>query len=191
MWLALQIGTGIPTPVEEGEHEWIVFLAVHPFKGDWVNLVLDLPQSVEATYGRQGWCYDQLLAIRVRGHLTLARIDFLSNHITRPDQLEHRPRKYIEVIMKAEQGIVGWDFDGDGYESKEFNIEFDTKFKSTPILHTSFELIDFGNPNPEDLMNRLGISVESIDKKQAMIKIYTWNGGLIWGCKINWLAIGN
>ena len=97
----------------------------------------------------------------------------------------------IGNIMKAEQGIVGWDWDGKGYEYREFDITFSCPFKTPPIIQTSIQMIDVWPTRPGDTATRTWISVESIESSKAKIKVGSWAGIQIGGCKVSWLALGD
>ncbi|HKP51108.1 MAG TPA: protein kinase [Chloroflexia bacterium] len=93
------------------------------------------------------------------------------------------------TVMIAEQGIVGWDYDGEGYEYRDFEIIFKSSFKSPPIVHASFSMLDTSPIG--DTTTRCWVEVSDINSKRAKIKVGTWNKNKLWGCKVTWLAVGN
>lgn len=77
----------------------------------------------------------------------------------------------INNIMNAEQGIVGWDWDGTGYDYREFEITFQHTFQTPPIIHTSIQMLDGWSQN--DVTTRVWISAEEIGRDKAKIKVGT------------------
>lgn len=96
--------------------------------------------------------------------------------------------KRINNIMNAEQGIVGWDWDETGYEYREFDVIFQRVFRTPPIVNASVQMLD--SWSEKDTCARYWISVDAVDCGKAKIKVGTWNGNKIAGCKIAWLALG-
>jgi molecular chaperone DnaK (HSP70) len=94
----------------------------------------------------------------------------------------------IENIMNAEQGIVGWDWDGSGHDYREFDISFNKPFGSPPIVQISVQMFD--GWSERDSTTRYWISTEEVTCETAKIRIGTWNENKIGGCKIAWLALG-
>jgi LmbE family N-acetylglucosaminyl deacetylase len=100
-----------------------------------------------------------------------------------------RTRFILDDPMKAEQGIVGWENDGNspGYSDRRFQIEFSVRFSSVPFVHASVELMDL---TTEDKSTRLRVEVENVSTSSATIHICCWDVSRIWGCRVRWLAIG-
>lgn len=110
-------------------------------------------------------------------------------HAHRSRDQESLPKnRSIENIMRAEQGTVGWDWDGAGHEYREFEIAFDKPFQSPPIVQISIEMFDGWSEHDKTL--RYWTKVENIECANATIRIGTWNENKLGGCKISWLALG-
>jgi serine/threonine protein kinase len=103
------------------------------------------------------------------------------------DALQQCCRTIIKNVMKAEQGIVGWENDGQGHADRSFLVEFRSEFKSDPIVHAAVELMDIST---DDRSSRLRVEVRDISNKSARIQVSCWDVSRIWGCKIRWLALG-
>lgn len=71
VWLAYSVGKGLPK--KSGPNEWTIYVSATR-NG---QLVVDsrLPVDVEHTYGREGLKYRSLLAIRLRGSLSISPIE--------------------------------------------------------------------------------------------------------------------
>jgi hypothetical protein len=94
----------------------------------------------------------------------------------------------IKNIMRADQGIVGWDWDGIGYENREFEISFDPPFSKPPIVQTSIQMLDAWSERDHTVRYWTQAKIILCDK--ATIYIGTWNNNKLGGCKISWLALG-
>jgi serine/threonine protein kinase len=103
------------------------------------------------------------------------------------DALQGCCRIVLKNIMKAEQGTVGWDNDGQGHTDRAFHVEFRTEFKSVPVVHASVEMMDIAT---DDRSSRLRIEIKDVSTKSASIQIGCWDVSRIWGCRVRWLAIG-
>jgi len=104
------------------------------------------------------------------------------------DALEACCRTVVEDVMKAEQGIIGWDYDGQGHMEKSFEIFFKTPFKSVPLVHASIQKLDI---NSIDQTIRLQVDVENVTAHSARFRIASWDeASKMWGVKIRWLALG-
>ncbi|MBF0399128.1 MAG: protein kinase [Desulfobacterales bacterium] len=99
------------------------------------------------------------------------------------------PRNEV-AVMRAEQGTVGWDWDGQDYDYRELEILFSKPFERSPIVHASFSMIDTWTSRKDDKATRFWVSVESVTHSGAIIKVGTWSGNRLNGCKVQWLAIG-
>lgn len=73
-WLTFDIGRGNPKLVETGMNEWIVYVSPRRLKGDWLLIRINLPRQVKKTFGKSGWQFDRLFALRLRGEMCLANI---------------------------------------------------------------------------------------------------------------------
>ena len=56
------------------DQEWIVYVSADKLDGEWVRLPIDLVSAVENTFGNDGWKYDQIAAVRMRGDLDISSI---------------------------------------------------------------------------------------------------------------------
>lgn len=103
------------------------------------------------------------------------------------DALQECCRIVLKTIMKAEQGIVGWENDGQGHTERSFRVEFRSEFTSIPVVQASMELMDLST---DDRSSRLRIEVKEVTTSSATIQISCWDVSRIWGCRVRWLAIG-
>ena len=78
VWLAFREGSDDPKPYGDGEHEWLVNCSPEPIGGNWKKIKANLPDAVSKTFGLNGWKYHSLLGFRIRGKLTIAKIDMFS-----------------------------------------------------------------------------------------------------------------
>jgi hypothetical protein len=92
--------------------------------------------------------------------------------------------------MKAEQGVVGWDYDGSLYDYREFDVDFTAGFKKPPVLQISVQMLDSTPSNEGDRTTRYWTASEVVSPGKAKIKVGTWNDNKLFGCKIGWLTLG-
>jgi len=71
-WLSFAIGAGAPKCFNEGE--WQVPAQEQLLEGGWVSLKLVLEDAVGRTFGREGYVYERLLTLRVRGQISLTPV---------------------------------------------------------------------------------------------------------------------
>jgi hypothetical protein len=74
VWLNHSIGNGKPRKV--GDKEWAIEVNGRQVGNGWVSLTLRLDEEVKQTLGSEGLLYDKLLAIRIRGSISLSPITF-------------------------------------------------------------------------------------------------------------------
>jgi len=91
-------------------------------------------------------------------------------------------------VMRAEQGVVGWDWDGQPYTHRKFKITFAKPFKTPPIIQTSIIMMD--SWSDDDMTIRIWCTASHIDNEGADIEVGTWRANKIGGLKIQWTAIG-
>jgi len=91
-------------------------------------------------------------------------------------------------IMRAEQGIVGWDWDGQPYTHRKFEITFNKPFKTPPIIQVSLTMLD--SWSEDDKATRVWCSSTNINKNTANIEVGTWQNNKIGGVKVQWTAMG-
>ena len=91
-------------------------------------------------------------------------------------------------VMRAEQGIVGWDWDGTPHTHRSFRIEFTKPFKTPPLVQTSLTMMD--SWSDDDKATRIWCAASNIEKDTANIEVGTWQNNKIGGAKIQWTAIG-
>ena len=102
-----------------------------------------------------------------------------------PESIHHQPSgksQRIDNIMNAEQGVVGWDWDGTGYEKREFGIVVKKPFRSPPIIQLSLQMLDTWSER--DSTSRYWLEAEDVACDKATIRIGTWNDNKLGGCKI-------
>lgn len=92
-----------------------------------------------------------------------------------------------ENVMKVVQGMVGWEWDGKGYNYREFKIEY-PQFPQTPVIVTTLHALDIGTA-PNDTTQRWWVMADNITTTSAIIKIGAWNGNMVFGAKIVWTAM--
>ncbi len=73
VWIAHTLGTGKPT--QSGE-EWGIEIPGSHVGNGWRSIRCLLRDEVRATCGQEGWIYDQVLCIRIRGTLSISPIKF-------------------------------------------------------------------------------------------------------------------
>jgi hypothetical protein len=76
-WIA--IFPGKAPPKQESTQEWSVHFPATPLGSGWLRFELSLPEMVESTFGRDGWVYDRLNRIRLRGNICLSPIDLVQH----------------------------------------------------------------------------------------------------------------
>lgn len=91
-------------------------------------------------------------------------------------------------IMRAEQGTVGWDWDGTPYTHRSFKVEFSKPFKKPPIIQTSFAMLDTWSD--DDKATRIWCNATNIQNDSADIEVGVWHNNKIGGVKIQWTAMG-
>jgi hypothetical protein len=79
-WIKHTLGTGKahPTPKWE-EMEWTHYLTGIPMSDGWRRFDVSLRKSVEETWGYYGWSLNGLLAIRLRGKLSISPLEFFES----------------------------------------------------------------------------------------------------------------
>lgn len=93
-------------------------------------------------------------------------------------------------VMKAEQGVVGWEWTEaqPHFQDRSFAVKFDSTFKEPPIVQLTIELLDtfpgkYGGTS-------IRISANEITKSSMVVNFNAWAGAKIHGCKVRWLALG-
>lgn len=76
VWLTIKPGVGNAQPVMYANPpiEWIVYVPYTNLKDNWIRIFVDIPKYTQETFGRDGWIFKELDAIRLRGTMTIARI---------------------------------------------------------------------------------------------------------------------
>lgn len=106
------------------------------------------------------------------------------------EALQQCSRLVLKNIMKAEQGIVGWEYDGNAYDYREFEVALTAGFKKPPIIQFSIQHLDATPTNEGDRTTRYWIEGEVPTPDRAKIKVGTWCNNKLMGCRIRWLALG-
>lgn len=75
VWLGFKEGRDKPAPLDDGTYEWLIELTPDSSEFGWKIFFIDLPDSVKQTYGKTGWKYEAISAIRIRGELEIAQIN--------------------------------------------------------------------------------------------------------------------
>lgn len=73
-WLRHVVGKGNPSSVNP--KEWTVEVNGPHAGNGWISLSLDLASEVAETFGKQGFVFDKVLALRIRGSISLSPILF-------------------------------------------------------------------------------------------------------------------
>lgn len=89
-------------------------------------------------------------------------------------------------VMRAEQGVVGWDWDGKQYAHRKFRIDFKQPFQMPPIVELSVMMLDLTGNNA----TRYWCTASEVRQEHAEIEIGTWGGSQLKGAKISWTALG-
>jgi hypothetical protein len=79
VWLSAKFSKKDPLYYKDSKAEWKIELPKTILEKDWALLSINLPKSVEATFGKEGWEYEKLTRIKLRGDLTIARIEFFGS----------------------------------------------------------------------------------------------------------------
>ena len=79
VWLSAKFSKKDPFYYMDSKVEWKIELPKTILEKDWALLSINLPESVEATFGKEGWEYEKLIRIRLRGDLTIARMEFFGS----------------------------------------------------------------------------------------------------------------
>ena len=95
----------------------------------------------------------------------------------------------IDNIMNIEKGVVGWNWDGTGYDYREFPIVFLKPFKTAPVIQTSIQKLDTAPDADKNI--RYWVCADEINATGAKIKVGTWETNKLFGCEISWLALGD
>lgn len=72
VWLAHTIG--IEQPKRLGPIEWQVSVGGEVLDNEWLLLKLSISDEVHNTFGRDGWVYQSLLRVRLRGSMSISPI---------------------------------------------------------------------------------------------------------------------
>ena len=75
--LACTDGDGSPRPRKDGSREWAVPVKGSPLGDEWATFEIDLSSTVCRTFGTRGWTFDRPLGFRLRGNLSVARIEVI------------------------------------------------------------------------------------------------------------------
>jgi len=76
VWISATYSNRAPEYYRDSKSEWRIELLPNQLENGWTELLVDLQDSVRKTFGREGWQYNRLLKIRLRGELTIAQIGF-------------------------------------------------------------------------------------------------------------------
>ena len=106
------------------------------------------------------------------------------------EALQQCSRVIVRDIMKAEQGVVGWEYDGAGHDYFEFDVTFTAGFRKPPLLHVSVWQLDSTPTNEGDRTTRYWTGSEVTGPDKAKIRVGTWCNNALFACKIGWLALG-
>lgn len=79
--LACHEGVGPPRPRKDGTREWAVPLKGVPLDDEWKAFEIDLSNTVNCTFGTHGWAFDKPLGFRLRGDLSVARIEVIGRDV--------------------------------------------------------------------------------------------------------------
>ena len=71
-----EVRQGKQLPQKRADNEWKVFVEPKRIRENWQAFMVNLPQNVERTFGQEGWTLGQVLGVRLRGPMTIARIRF-------------------------------------------------------------------------------------------------------------------
>jgi len=79
-WLKYVVGEGQPEPlinkITNEITEWTIYKEGEPLEDGWTRLKLQLHEDVESTFGREGFVYQSVKRIRLRGSMCLSPITF-------------------------------------------------------------------------------------------------------------------
>lgn len=73
----LGVGHGSDAPHNWNDGEWQVFANAKPLAAGWYSATFALEDAVQQSFGQEGWRFDALLEIRVRGNTTVSPIVLL------------------------------------------------------------------------------------------------------------------
>ncbi len=89
VWISHKVGRQKPSKVNR--KEWLVYIDGRPEGNGWIAAELQLRREVAATFGTEGWVLRDLLAIRVRGSISVSPIEMF-RHV-HEDVAAVRPHK--------------------------------------------------------------------------------------------------
>jgi hypothetical protein len=76
----LRIAVGRKSPSRFNEQEWWTHKAGEPLKNGWLLFRLEINDEVCSTFGTEGWLFQQVLGIRLRGAVSISQIE-LFRHV--------------------------------------------------------------------------------------------------------------
>lgn len=76
-WLSTRFGQKDPPMFKDSRTEWKFYLPKIESKNEWTILHADLMDLTKETFGQQGWTYQKLIGIQLRGDMTIAQIELL------------------------------------------------------------------------------------------------------------------
>lgn len=74
VWLRHVIGTGAPIKINPSE--WSFEVQGEILENEWVLVKLSLDDEVKATFGKEGFVYQKLQGVRIRGSMAISPITF-------------------------------------------------------------------------------------------------------------------
>lgn len=74
-WLKIHYGQKSRLPVKESDGEWIVHVPLEPLENGWSRVTLNIPNEYLKIKAKRDWTFERLIAIRLRGSLSISRID--------------------------------------------------------------------------------------------------------------------
>lgn len=78
VWLSATKGGDSPTYYIDGKRECKAELPPENLENGWIRLRVNLVDFMSATFGKDGWQYQRVLRIRLRGAFAISKINFRS-----------------------------------------------------------------------------------------------------------------
>lgn len=76
-WLKFKVGKerSIPSQKTTGEQEWLIYVYPESYLDlNWAKMQINLEKTVKETFGKDGWSFQRLIKLRIRGNLGIDSI---------------------------------------------------------------------------------------------------------------------
>jgi hypothetical protein len=73
-WISLKEGDVEAKPHGSGKYEWTFYDLPNSVDNNWKEFKIILPEAVKHTFGNEGWVYNRITGLRIRGSINIAEI---------------------------------------------------------------------------------------------------------------------